>query len=172
LEGMLFKKIKFFVYSFVSYKYNLRIIRGYNMIIRFAEENDFEAVLGLLKKVKLPFKGVKENISRFLILDSGGTVIGVVGLEKYANKGLIRSLCVVPGKQGEGIGGKLFDAVIKYAKEENCDEVYLLTETAEKFFAARGFEVIDRDDAAREVRESFEFQSVCPLSAVCMKMKL
>ena len=44
----------------------------------------------------------------------------------------------------------------------------LLTETAEKFFRAIGYEVIDRRHVPEEIKQSAEFRSLCPASAVCM----
>jgi amino-acid N-acetyltransferase len=48
----------------------------------------------------------------------------------------------------------------------------LLTETAEKFFRAIGYEVIDRRHVPEEIKQSAEFRSLCPASAVCMSKLL
>ncbi|MGH7620943.1 MAG: arsenic resistance N-acetyltransferase ArsN2, partial [Gemmatimonadaceae bacterium] len=48
------------------------------------------------------------------------------------------------------------------------DELYLLTTTAERFFAELGFRTIDRADVPASVRGSVEFTSACPDTAVAM----
>jgi N-acetylglutamate synthase-like GNAT family acetyltransferase len=46
--------------------------------------------------------------------------------------------------------------------------IYLLTETAERFFARRGYSPADRRDTAPAITASREFALVCPASAVLM----
>jgi amino-acid N-acetyltransferase len=46
--------------------------------------------------------------------------------------------------------------------------MYLLTTTAEGFFARRSYEKVDRDAVPGVIKETAEFQSLCPASAVCM----
>ena len=63
-------------------------------------------------------------------------------------------------------------AILERAKIGGVREVYLLTTTAEKYFPRYGFEVIERAAVPAEVHESSEFASVCPASAVAMRLKL
>jgi arsenate reductase (thioredoxin) len=48
----------------------------------------------------------------------------------------------------------------------------LLTETAEIFFARKGYHTVDRKDAPAEIQASSEFSHLCPSSAVLMKKTL
>jgi amino-acid N-acetyltransferase len=48
----------------------------------------------------------------------------------------------------------------------------LLTQTAEVFFANRGYRRIGRADAPQAVQASAEFRSLCPASAVAMSRVL
>lgn len=141
-------------------------------VIRSAETRDYPAIISLLKIAKLPPDGVEENLSNFLVLNREGKIIGTVGLEIYGDKALLRSLAVAPQEQGNGYGIRLYQAIIRKAQEQVISEIYLLTETAEKFFAARGFEKIPRDIVDERVKSSVEFQSACPASAACMRLKL
>ena len=52
------------------------------------------------------------------------------------------------------------------------DQLVLLTQTAEPFFATRGYAVIAREAAPAAVRRSAEFRSICPASAICMTRQL
>lgn len=140
-------------------------------LIRPAAAEDLPAVQLLLTSVKLPLEGVEEHLADFLILSQEGELIGTVGLEMYGDKALLRSLAVTPQEQGKGYGIRLYQAIIRKAQEQKIAEIYLLTETAEKFFAARGFEKISRERVDERVKTSVEFQSACPASAACMRLK-
>ena len=142
------------------------------MIIRETSRKDFPGINNLLKQVGLPVEGVLEHIDNFLVMYSGDDIKGVVGLEVYGYKGLLRSLSVVPEIQGKGFGNKLYYAILKKAEQLQLNAIILLTETAEKFFRERGFEKVDRNIVDEEIKESVEFKSVCPLSATCMRKKL
>lgn len=141
-------------------------------LIRPAAAEDLPLIQSLLKSVKLPLEGVEENLADFLTLSQEGKIIGTVGLEIYGDKALLRSLGVAPQEQGKGYGIHLYQAIIRKAQEQGIGEIYLLTETAENFFAARGFEKISREIVDEGVKTSVEFQSACPASAACMRLKL
>ena len=51
-------------------------------------------------------------------------------------------------------------------------ELILLTQTAQRFFEAQGYGVIERGNAPATVQESEEFKSLCPQSACCMSKRL
>ena len=55
---------------------------------------------------------------------------------------------------------------------DDVEQLVLLTETAEKFFRAIGYEVIDRRHVPQGIKQSAEFRSLCPASAVCMSKLL
>jgi N-acetylglutamate synthase-like GNAT family acetyltransferase len=80
----------------------------------------------------------------------------------------LRSLAVTAELQGRGLGCDLTDAAIRMARDLDVANLYLLTTTAERFFPRFGFRTIDRDDVPASVRESVEFRSACPASAVAM----
>lgn len=141
-------------------------------LIRPAAAEDLPLIQSLLKSVKLPLEGIEENLADFLTLSQEGKIIGTVGLEIYGDKALLRSLGVAPQEQGKGYGIHLYQAIIRKAQEQGIGEIYLLTETAENFFAARGFEKISREIVDEGVKTSVEFQSACPASAACMRLKL
>jgi len=51
-------------------------------------------------------------------------------------------------------------------------DMYLLTETADKYFSKKGYHPINRDEVPTEVKASSEFSYVCPVSAIVMKKPL
>jgi len=143
-----------------------------NIKILEARKEDLPAIKALLESVNLPLQGVEDHWDNFILLKKENVVGGTVGLEIYNDKALLRSLAVAGAQQGHGFGQKLYFAIIEKAREHGIREIYLLTETAEKFFAKQGFEKISRDSADVKVKESIEFRSACPGTASCMRLKL
>lgn len=140
--------------------------------IRSANTGDYASILTLLEKVNLPTQGVKEHLDNFVILMDGEMLIGAGGLEIHGNKALLRSLAIHPDYQNRGWGKQIYRRLLENARLKNVTELYLLTETAETFFASAGFEKIPRELADEQVRTSEEFRSICPSTAVCMRLKL
>jgi amino-acid N-acetyltransferase len=97
---------------------------------------------------------------------------GVVGVERRGSVGLLRSLAVRPDRQGTGLGTRLADAAEQWALGQGIDQLYLLTTTAERFFARRGYEVQSRDQVDPAIRTTTEFTSACPASAIVMRRVL
>lgn len=129
-------------------------------------------VRALLLEAALPVEDLPEAEVHFLVATDRGQTVGAVGLEVFATVGLLRSLVVRADARGGGIGGGLVDALEAHARGRGLTQLVLLTQTAEAFFADRGFRVIDRQAAPDAVKAGTEFRSVCPASATCMTKPL
>ncbi len=57
-------------------------------------------------------------------------------------------------------------------RANGIEALVLLTETAEAFFTRHGYLVIERESVPDEIKQSAEFQSLCPDSAICMTKSL
>ena len=55
---------------------------------------------------------------------------------------------------------------------EGIREVYLVTEHAEKFFAACGFKTIDRDELPEPIETHPQITRECPATAPAMYLRL
>ena len=53
-----------------------------------------------------------------------------------------------------------------------CVRFYLLTTTAEDFFARRGYVRIARDEAPETIRATREFADICPAGSAIMRKVL
>ena len=95
-------------------------------------------------------------------------MVGVVGLERYAATGLLRSLAVLPEHRGRGLGATLVRHLERQAGGLEVTDLVLLTETAERFFLQRGYRVIDRQAVPTGIQASAEFRTLCPAAALCM----
>jgi arsenate reductase len=137
-----------------------------------ATPDDLPAVKALLGSVQLPGEDVGGPHQTFLLARSGATLVGAVGLERRGEDALLRSLAVAPALQGAGIGSALYRLALAEAERQRTRALYLLTTTAEGFFARAGFRRIDRSQVPAEVAASAEFRTLCPASAVCMERVL
>jgi amino-acid N-acetyltransferase len=97
---------------------------------------------------------------------------GVVGLELYGSCGLLRSLAVTPARRGEGIGEALLAHAEQAAAASGVKELYLLTTTAERYFAAHGYSRVDRVTAPAEISRTRQFSELCPSSSAFMVKKI
>ena len=135
---------------------------------RAATAADLDAIERLLIDSKLPTDGVRDSLDHFLVVGDGNGIAGVIGLELYATDALLRSAAVAGSVRSTGIGGRLVDGIIDRARSLGVRDVYLLTTTAESYFARRGFTRITRDAVPESVKQSVEFRSACPASATVM----
>jgi len=132
-----------------------------------------EAVRTLLRECHLPTADLSEShLEHFFARRNGDALEGVVGLELYPPYALLRSLAVAPSERGRGIGRQLVMEAERHAREHGAREIYLLTTTAERFFARAGYESVPRNDAPSAIRETSEFATVCPASAALMRKRL
>lgn len=129
---------------------------------------DLAAFRSVVTRAGLPLDGLGAVPTDVFVASVGGHVVGVAAIERHGTHGLVRSVAVDPGHQGRGIGTALLDSLERHALETGIEGLYLLTETAEAFFAGRGYLPIGRDAGPVSVMASVEWSSACPDSAVAM----
>ncbi len=76
-----------------------------------------------------------------------------------------------PGKAG-GLGAALLAHAERAARQRGIAALYLLTTTAEAFFAQRGYARIPREAVPPILCQTAEFAALCPASAVCLTKAL
>lgn len=140
--------------------------------MRNATAADGAVIDRLLAAADLPVDGVAAAIDGFVVAEVAGAVVAAAGLERYGDAALLRSVVVAPFARGQGLARRLVDEVLERAAADGVGEVFLLTTTAEAYFAALGFCVVDRSAVPEAVRASDEFASICPASAPAMRRRL
>jgi amino-acid N-acetyltransferase len=140
--------------------------------VRPATPEDLSEVEDLLTRSDLPLAGVRESLRSFVVAERDGKVVGVAGLERCGDYGLLRSAAVDPDWRGRGLGRTLVERVISEAETIGLRALYLLTTTAEKYFPAFGFRETTRDVVPADVQATAEFTGACPSSATVMKLPL
>jgi amino-acid N-acetyltransferase len=109
-----------------------------------------------------------DHLQHFLVGRAGSELAAVVGLEIKGRSALLRSLAVAEKYRNRRIATKLVREIEEHARSLNVDTLYLLTMTAEAFFAKCGYQGTEREAAPAGIQTTAEFQSLCPASAVCM----
>jgi amino-acid N-acetyltransferase len=125
-----------------------------------------------LEAAGLPAADVETGQQEFLLLEEGGLLIGTIGLEKSGYDGLLRSLAVAPDRRGRGLADELNDAALELARARGVRTLYLLTTTAERYAARRGFERILRAVVPPGIAALAQFRVLCPSTCVCMRRRL
>lgn len=139
---------------------------------RFANPSDRAAIEVLLRSNDLPMDDIGDLLDHFLVAVLESDLVGCAGLEFSGTVGLFRSLAVAPRYRGRGIATELCARMADRAMRMGVRDLYLLTTTAEEFFARIGFDRIDRDNLPEFVRGTREFRFLCPSTAVGMMRRL
>ena len=137
-----------------------------------ARAEDVVRVKELLREQHLPLDGLDDHLDTLLVAREDARVVGSVALELYDDGALLRSLAVAPVVQGQGVGRLLTESVVRLARERGVRDVFLLTTTAQHYFPRFGFETVDRVEVPEAVRQSVEFRSACPASAIAMRARV
>jgi amino-acid N-acetyltransferase len=131
------------------------------------------AAVALLRSAKLPTEDITErHCEHFFYLGPASTPEGLVGLELFGDVALLRSLVVLDAIRGTGAGSRLLSHAESHARAQGVAGLYLLTTTAEPFFAKRGYRRTARESAPRAIRETREFSGICPASSAFMIKQL
>ena len=126
-------------------------------------------VESLLEAAGLPSVDLTDaHLEHFFYAGEPQSPVGLVGLELHGEVALLRSLAVAPNARTVGLGSALVAHAEAYARSRAVRAVYLLTTTAEAFFAKRGYARIGRESAPAAIRATREFGDLCPSSSACM----
>jgi amino-acid N-acetyltransferase len=140
---------------------------------RKATGTDEPQIRDLLEQAQLPTESLGRNVTEFFIAEEDGVIIGVAGFEYYGDDALLRSVAIQSNRRSLGLGSSLVDWMLSRAIERRIKRIVLLTDTASKFFAKKGFQVVDRSLINNEaLKMSSEFGSVCPASSTTMILHL
>jgi amino-acid N-acetyltransferase len=112
------------------------------------------------------------HLEHFFFAGSVDSPIGLVGLEIHGSDALLRSLVVGANARAAGLGSRLVRHVEDHASAHRVRAIYLLTTTAEAFFARLGYLRVDRSQAPPSIQSTREFAGLCPASSAFMIKRL
>src|SRR5690606_9003115 len=131
------------------------------------------AVVALLQQAGLPSEDLAaERLEELFQAGDPTAPLGIVGLEVSPPYARLRSLVGDARARSGGLGSRLLAHAEVHARSRGVRSLYLLTTTAEAFFAARGYSRTDRSEAPPFIRSSAEFAALCPASAAFMVKQL
>ena len=125
-----------------------------------------------LSQAGLPYDDVSDPGRQFYRFDVDGKLVAYGGLEGTGPDLLLRSLVVSEEHRGAGLGKAVLSELEQYAVSQGAVRLHLLTQSAVNFFAASGYELLDRDKAPVAITQTAQFKHLCPSSASCMRKTL
>ena len=147
------------------------------IIVRDARQNDWGRVRQLLDEAGLPVADLgPEQLVDFLVAERPGTdqseTLGIIGLQRFNQTALLRSLVVSEHDRKSGLGRRLVTAVEANACCAGVKDLWLLTIDAERFFESLGYKMMSRESAPDSIRDTQEFSGLCPDGAYLMRKVL
>ena len=151
-----------------------RLLDAIGDAMRPAQRADMPAVRELLASAGLANEPARdEQFGSFYVLRNESGVVGSVALEVHGDDAILRALAVGPESRGAGYGWMLADMAISQARWRGVRRIYLLTESASDFFAAKfGFRVVDRSTLGSYVGKSETFTRAATSGQVAMRVDL
>jgi N-acetylglutamate synthase-like GNAT family acetyltransferase len=114
-----------------------------------------------------------EQFTSFFVLSNEEGIRGSVALEVLGDDAVLRALAVHPDARGTGYGWMLADMAVGQARWRGVRRIYLLTENASDFFAAKfGFRIVDRSTLGKLVSHNETFTAERGAGLVAMRLDL
>ena len=143
-----------------------------SLVLQRAENFYIPTIEKILQKENLPYQDVNAENIEFYMAFADADFVGIIGLEKFIDVALLRSMVVFDKFRNRGYGCKIVNQLLEEATAKGIKEIFILTTTAKDFFKRIGFEVIERKDVPDSIKSTTEFTSLCPASATCMHINL
>jgi N-acetylglutamate synthase-like GNAT family acetyltransferase len=144
------------------------------IVVRDAGRGDWGIVRQLLDEAGLPLADLgPDRLEHFLIAERLGAeqseTLGIIGLQRFDEVGLLRSLVVSKSHRKSGLGRRLVAALEASAYSAGVKDLWLLTIDAEAYFDGLGYKLMSRDSAPDSIRKTDEFSDLCPDGAYLMR---
>jgi UDP-N-acetylmuramate: L-alanyl-gamma-D-glutamyl-meso-diaminopimelate ligase len=142
--------------------------------IKPAKRSNMAAIRGMLEESGLSAEPARdEQFTSFFVLSNEEGIRGSVALEVLGDDAVLRALAVHPDARGTGYGWMLADMAVSQARWRGVRRIYLLTENASDFFAAKfGFRIVDRSTLGKLVSHAETFTAERGAGLVAMRLDL
>jgi GNAT superfamily N-acetyltransferase len=84
--------------------------------------------------------------------ESGGELLGVMGIQEVRDVDLIRHAYVVPGRQGGGVGSALLEHLTRVSTQRMLVGTWAAAEWAIRFYRRHGFELVTAEQKTELLR--------------------
>lgn len=150
-----------------------KLLEAIGDAMRPARRADMASVRAIHASVGLRDETARDDqFPSFYVLRNEHGTVGCAALEVYGDDAIFRGLAVLPEFRGAGYGWMLADMAVSQARWRGVRRIYLLTESASDFFAAKfGFRIVDRSTFSKRIdaAETFAASSV---TRVAMRLDL
>lgn len=133
---------------------------------------DLAQLQALLREYRLPDDDCDAQIEIFSAIYQNHELIAAGGLEPGGDYALLRSIVVRADQRGLGLARQMTDYLLRQAEAEGRAAVYLLTDSAEAYFARFGFHKVERAEVPSAITQTRQFAALCPASASCLYLSL
>jgi GNAT superfamily N-acetyltransferase len=89
---------------------------------------------------------------RFWGYEDGGSLVGVMGIQRVRDVELIRHAYVLPVSQGHGVGGALLEHLQRVGRQRMLVGTWAAAEWAIRFYRRHGFQLVGQERAAALLR--------------------
>src|SRR5688572_26790336 len=118
-------------------------------------------VVMLLETSGLPASDLTDaHMEHFYYCGPESAPSALVGLEVCGSDALLRSLVVASDHRSRGLGKRMVAHAEDSARTMGLKAIYLLTTTAEPFFASLGYARAEREEAPEGIRQTKEFAGI------------
>ncbi|MEP6724537.1 MAG: GNAT family N-acetyltransferase, partial [Bacteroidota bacterium] len=87
--------------------------------IQKAGTKNFDAICQLLSEEHLPTTDLNPLLENFFVAAENNEIAGVIGMDKYGDVGLLRSVIIKKSYRKKGIAAALINQVFIIAKKQN-----------------------------------------------------
>jgi amino-acid N-acetyltransferase len=140
--------------------------------LRTGTDEDTASIRLLLESAGLPTDDLLTSNPQFVIACDNDRVVAIGALQRFGVSALLRSVVVASDMRSSGLGRSIVQDLERAAQSARIEQLFLLTQTAQRFFEHQGYRVIDRRSVPPDVQGSAEFLLLCPASATCMAKTL
>ncbi len=127
---------------------------------------DDPGLLEALAQATLPVADLPDDAARYFALAEGDAVLAYGGIAGIGSDRLLSSVVVLKAARRGGTGSRIVALIEDAVKAAGVERLWLLTADATGFFARLGWHVADRVGAPDAIRQSAQFSSICPASAL------
>ena len=134
--------------------------------------DDLESVQLLLRSNNLPFEDCSDHLQNFMGIKRNDQLIAIGGFEHRGQYALLRSVAVDARHRGLKLGTSLVNKILVNLRFLEIESVYILTETADRYFNQFDFVAVERVKLPTEIQSTRQCQSLCPATAIAMRLVL
>ncbi len=110
--------------------------------------------------------------SDFIHVEQGDYLAAGIAVQVFSESALLRSLVTADEVRGAGLARDLVRLAVDRARQQGLKSLFLLTQTASRYFERMGFEYVDRQSVPRGVAGSSQFSELCPADSDCLVFNL